>query len=214
MEMSSALGIATGTIVDVSVLPALLDADKVWAEPLTIEEWRCLESKAEWLEGGGWLSQVSVVSANQILTLQVDTNTSIRVRILNQTFDANSRGLWPSKTSNMHPCRRLVADTRIVVIPPADDDTNPCRIELEVFRNSHDEYSSCMHELAEQLGVKLVQPSLNTVMIHKTTLEKITSSVQLDHYVTVRSKASSNSCVMRLEQSPHVPLGHVGKFSL
>lgn len=155
----------------VEALPFVRNADQVFMEPLSVEDWELLETYAEDLEAGDLLQQISIVYPDQVVPLQVEPGVLANVRVL-----ATSFGTHPHDANdvNMDPpccCMRLVADTEVVISPkPAVTLTEPVLRVLASF----EEYSEVMQDLASSLDHGSTQDRLQpcSVAVHPNTLSK------------------------------------------
>lgn len=91
--------------VTVQALGAIPTASSISVEPLTYDDWMVLETQAD-AAAAQFLAQVSVVYDGQILRLIIGRDV-VRVQAVVSTYSY---------------CR-LVADTRVVVVPPPSRDT-------------------------------------------------------------------------------------------
>jgi len=126
--------------VSVYVLSSVGYATQVLVEPATVEDWELLEIYGDFMEGGGLLSQVSMVYPNQSLTVRVGGGMDrVQIRVTEVT-SASSLSLgndvpsiWPdissaSSSSSSRSgevgedntnllCVLLVQDTEVIVAP-------------------------------------------------------------------------------------------------
>jgi hypothetical protein len=89
---------------------------KLLVEPVSVEDWELLEVHSQELELGGLLQQVSVVFANQRLSLQLERD-SVEV-VVKETFTMEESSIWPTtRECEAPPCVLLVQDTEVIVEP-------------------------------------------------------------------------------------------------
>jgi hypothetical protein len=91
---------------------------KLLVEPVSVEDWELLEVHSQELELGGLLQQVSVVFANQRLSLKLNRD-SVQV-VVKETFTTEESSIWPTTHQEeweAPPCVLLVQDTEVIVEP-------------------------------------------------------------------------------------------------
>ena len=215
------LSLTDNTIVQVAALPFIRDADILNVEPLSIEDWDLLETRAEFLEEGALLRQVSVVYANQKLPLWVGGKDIAWVNVLLENFssDQGNSGAWPqdnSFASEKMACLRLVANTRFCVIPKTKEESREkASPPFRVYPTTHD-YAKPMIKLAESLGSMQVSTTPNTALIHPDTTAQIPGWRPEDKAGTVvlwntSHNQDDDSIVIQIATNKNIPLQYIGK---
>jgi Peroxisome biogenesis factor 1, N-terminal len=184
--------------VSVQVLTNVIDAKDLLIEPLSNDDWELVESHALWLEGGGLLQQICIVFPDQIIGLYMEGWRDVAyVKVLRSNFCYKSGMLdtvdvWPGENQfdtneypSQHNCLRLVANTKVVVIPKERNlittNFSPwLRIipSLEEYKN--DVYLQRLSSLLEKPVVAASVPYL-ALVVHPTTARKmLPNAVSLD----------------------------------
>jgi len=229
-------GFGENSHVQVAALATLEDADSLNVDPLTCEDWELLETRAEFLEEGALLRQVSVVYPGQVLDLWVGAKDSARIRVLPENFDVVDDSPWPplpdeenvyDDISSPSRCLRLVRDTRLCVTPKpraAGDRSSPQTSPPMRVYPTKDDYSKPMNDIAEALGTPQIKTTPGTAVVHPTIKAKIPllnpddTSALVVIWGEVNGPQSpnaqqKNSCVVQLVFSDEVPEGDIGESS-
>jgi hypothetical protein len=158
----------------VRALAAVLYATEVTVQPVSGHDWRLLQRHADWLETGGLLAQISLVFPNQVMVLSLPGGDTARVRILSVTSDT-AASLWPQAEDSMDitqypPCRRIVAETEVVLLPKIDDAEALGTIEEYWLHPAQQDYGTAMRQLHMQLKTArpLVACPPGTVVLPQT----------------------------------------------
>jgi len=187
-----------GDVFDVKPLSFVPDATSLTMEPLTTKDWEMLELYADFLESGSLLSQVSLVYPGQVISLLVggEGKDIARVRVQDST------------------CRRLVANTEIVIVPKPraapPSPSPPLRLV-----GTADDWSDAMKALGR---VTLLNVSPGSMMIHPKTLESqvpgwARCNPPAQHAVVWRADRATGPCtVVSIEVSDCIPEGAVGTY--
>ena len=137
--------------VDVQPLCQVKDADAIYLEPLTTNDWELIEIFAQELEEGLLLSQVSIVYPDQVLPLRVGTDT-VYLRVSQQGFSLKN-GLLEDE------CLRLVSESEVVISPKprncvdsAGSTTYSLSVPLRVIPTEAD-FSTDMKRLYDDLNL-------------------------------------------------------------
>jgi hypothetical protein len=157
------------------------------------KDWLLLNSNSSWLEHGGLLQQVSVVYANQILSLVIQDNVA-RLRIMPENFQS----IWGTL-----PCLRLVAKTCVIVKPIEQFSTATDKdVSVQAFPSRVD-YPYLEELLPIHQCCAWIHPDLLTDR----------QRAQLERCSVVASITSNGSQVfVSLDVSTLVPSGFVGEF--
>lgn len=155
VQLPAGLGPSHGR-VRVRALAAVLVASEVTVEPLTEHDWRLLQRHADWLEGGGFLSQMSVVYPAQLLVLSLPGGGTARVRVLNVARETTTGSLWPAveeeEETVLPPCRRIVAETEIVLLPKEEEEHASSGRKECWLQPARQDYGAAMIDLHRQLS--------------------------------------------------------------
>lgn len=109
---------------------------RVLVEPATVEDWELLEIYSDFMEKGGLLSQVSVIYPKQQLTIRIDGNDRVKIRVKEITTLSSlnlgnvASSVWPDISSegstfgkrtqdgsSLPQCVLLIEDTEMIVEP-------------------------------------------------------------------------------------------------
>ena len=217
--------------VHVSVLASVQDADMLQVEPLTSADWELLETRADFLEDGALLQQVSIAYAEQHIPLWVGAKDVAWVRVLPCNFGGESKdSVWPETCDDTsqkkapstvnNGCVRLVQDTQICVAPkPRRKKDASLSPPLRVYTTKSD-YSTPMLELAESFGKCQVATTPGTVFL-SSAMKALIPGLQADDssaLVVLWNAAngsdldtSSPSCVLQIAFCDDIPDLCIGK---
>jgi len=192
------------TNVHIRALPFIANADKVSLEPLSPEDWELLEIHCDYLESGGFLRQVTVINASQILHLAVGSQDVARVRVVNP--------------AEPNACCRLVATTEVVVIPKTRKKPPTASPELGLLPTS-DALSNQMREFVAHQGLSVPSIRRGYLMIHPNTLHSSVPGWDEDdndlEYAMVWGDKADNAVILaRILPSGNIAQGSVGIHSL
>ena len=149
-------------------------------EPLTSGDWELLETRADFLEDGALLQQVSIVYAEQHIPLWVGAKDVAWIRVLPCNFIGEPKdSVWPETSDDASQrkassaadkaCLRLVQDTQICVTPkPRRKKEALLSPPLRVYTTKSD-YSTPMLELAASFGKRQVTTTPGTVYLSSAT---------------------------------------------
>jgi Peroxisome biogenesis factor 1, N-terminal len=215
-------GCSENSYVAVEILTSIQDAETLHVDPLTCEDWELLETRAQFLEDGALLQQVTVVYSEQILPLWVGKQDVAWIRVLPENFTTEKVSGWPSSDEGeSEECIRLVRDTRVIVRPKTRREGEPLSYPcLRVFPTRQD-YSTPANKLAESLGKKQVSTSPGTVVLHPEMRLQI-PGLGLDDssaVVVVRNSGMgspptddpTHACILQVVFSDLVPAQFIGK---
>lgn len=227
-------GFADISEVQVAALASIKDADILNVEPLTCEDWELLETRAEFLEHGALLQQISVVYSGQVIPLWVGGKDVAFIRVLPDNFGENDSA-WPDPTmdsttsgqgsvsSEWFCCLRLVRDTRVCVSPkPRQKLESPLSLPLRVYPTM-DDYSKPMNELAEALGKRQAFTTPGTALMNAVTRSKIPGLNPDDKTALILvwnaaagldpdNLSAGKSCLMQVIFCDDIPENHIGMF--
>jgi hypothetical protein len=175
------------------------DAREIRVRALSPDDYSLLQHSAPYLEGGGWLRQLSVVYPGQVLAVQTwDECDWAYCRVVSGgdgSFGGGDDGdgrLVSVRGKSL--CYRLVATTQVVVLPPSDaeEDTgaeedglmlqDKSAVTLSIFPGMLD-YNRSIRDLAEHLDVTLVSVEQGCAAVHPNVfapwiVESLTGSSQ------------------------------------
>lgn len=160
-----------------------------------------LELSAGFLESGSLLSQVSLVYPGQVLTLRLGGSDTASLRVLGDDG----------------ACRRLLADTEIIITPKPRPKPPAPSPPLRLAGTSND-WSKPLKSLARQHGVLLQTVSPGCMMIHPKTLrDRIPgwsdSGDQPQHAVVWRADDEAGlDTFVTIRSSENIPEDVVGTF--
>jgi hypothetical protein len=195
------------TYVYVSALSSVMDIDSLQVEPVTPADWILLQQKADWLESGGFLQQVSLVYSNQIMPLHLGSLGVAQVRVLPSNFVSKHDSPWPTEDNLLMEtdpprCFRLVADTHIEIAPKLPTIARGQTLKIVPSR---EDYTEPMLSLARELEVSMIRIQPCSVAIHPKTIVQFTQHWSQDDRVRyasiVASRASDDS---RSVTGPHI----------
>ena len=165
------------TFVLVSVVSVVRVAKKVTVETVRAADWQQLARHSDWLEEGGLLQQVSLVYPHQQVQITLPDGSVARVRILSMGDENDDQhdSVWPGQQQQdnarhrhnkyLPPCRRIVADTELVLMPGAANEDKLPTFELQAAK---EEYTRSMVHLHAALNKAppLVSCSRGTALLH------------------------------------------------
>lgn len=208
--------------VFVSVIPHVLVAKEVTVETLSAQDWERLSQLSDWLEEGGFLDQVSLVYANQQIEIALPDGSVAHVRILNVEEDSprgQASSLWPNEASfetmsdSIPPCRRIVADTELVLLPSAlDDQSISPTFQLQAAK---EDYSFSMQRLHRALEATspLVSCARDSVVMNPSDWTESHRFVRLST-VGEASNGFLDKILLQVEFSASVKPKYLGKCSI
>lgn len=224
--------ITENSTAHVVALPYVQDADILQVEPLTTSDWELLETRADFLEDGALLQQVSIVYSEQRIPLWVGANDVAWIRVLPSNFcEALTDSVWPETVDEKSQgnvtsaacmgCRRLVQDTQICVAPkPRIKQKSLLSPPLRVYTTKAD-YSKLELDIAESLGKRQVATTPGTVFVSSSTKAQIPGLQADDSSALVvlwnaangsDPDVSSSSCVLRIAFCDDIPELCIGTF--
>jgi hypothetical protein len=218
-------GFQENSEVLVAALPAIQNASILNVEPLTVEDWELLETRAEFLEDGAMLRQVTVVYSEEKLRLWVGGKDLAWVRVLPENFSTQDN-VWPDldfsgSLCSPSSCLRLVADTRVCVVPKPKRSRPRASPPLRVYPTM-DDYSEPMNGLALSIDKKQVRTSPGTALIHPDTLVQLPGWNQDDsagvvclwnafHGQETPSADQRKTILVQIIPCKDVPVEHIGE---
>ena len=237
LELPRALvpdNIPENSMIHVLALPYVQDAGMLHVEPLTVADWELLETRADFLEDGALLQQVSIVYSDQRIPLWVGANDVAWIRVLPTNFGGgeSTESVWPKTAgegsqgdipSAAHAgCRRLVQDTRICVVPkPRNKNESLLSPPLRVYTTMAD-YLPPELEIAQSLGKCQPATTPGTVLVSSAMKTRIPgiqaddSSALVVLWDTANGSdpnAPSSSCVLRIGFCDDIPQLCIGKLT-
>lgn len=196
--------------VNVRALDNVAVADTLWVEPLGVEDWELLELDAAWLEEYGFLQQISLVYANQIVPLFLSNGIGLaRVRVLENRNFSDSAQTWPLE----YPCLQLKAKTHIIVISKSRPQDESSIRHLKVCITYQD-CNKSERRLADHLDVSLINVEQCTAVVHPQTLSQIAANMMsgANHFGVVKSHDDTTNAVVRIQTSSDVSEDCIGTF--
>lgn len=186
--------------MSVSIVLFVPDARELTVEPVSTEDWELFEIYSSYFENGALLKQVSLVYPGQILSLSLgDGYDFARVRV-----DPQLKG-----------CHRLRKDTHFVVVPkPRPKEAAPS--ECLFLVGTTEDWSDSMHDLANQLQIKVLSVNPRSMLIHPATLATVPGYTdEMSWAVIWRDDIDVSEQTMSLvmiETTSEIEQGCVGKF--
>ena len=226
-------GCSDHAMVHVAALASVRDAEMLQVQPLTSADWELLETRAEFLEEGALLQQVSIVYAGQLIPLWVGAKDVAWIRVLPDNFEGTQDSVWPEldaaasqgsclslSATTCTGCLRLVRDTRICVAPKPRRPKEPSSMSppLRVY-TTQDDYCMPMLRLAESFGKRQVAATPGTVVVASAMKARIPGLQTDDSRALVVLWNAANgadsdmspSCVLQIAFCDDIPERHIGK---
>eukprot|EP00977_Amphora_coffeiformis_P021796 scaffold9936_cov156-Amphora_coffeaeformis.AAC.3 len=206
----------------IRAVPQVKAAKEVTVEALSAEDWTRIQHYSEWLEDGGFLRQVSLVYAGQEIRVHLPDDSVVWVRTLRvdkEADDASTMILWPEDADDDHHhqsnetlCRRILADTELVLLPATVEGGNNTPETIFRLQTAFQDYSLSMQKLYTRLGQvpELVSCSNGTVVLHPESwcVESPYCNISI---VGESSEGFLKSYNVRVEVSEHVKKDCIGK---
>lgn len=146
-------------------------------ETVRASDWQQLARHSDWLEAGGLLQQVSLVYSHQQVQIALPDGSVARARIMSMVDENDDQhdSVWPSQQQQdnathrhnafLPPCRRIVADTELVLMSGAAKEDDLPTFELQAAK---EEYTRSMQHFHAALNKAppLVSCSRGTAALH------------------------------------------------
>jgi hypothetical protein len=187
-------------------VPFVLPSSEVLVEALSAEDWACFQRHSEWLEGGGFLGQVSLLYKGQAITIKLPDGTKAGLCVIRVEKEEDD-SVWPTSDSTLENsfsnCRRLVADTEIVVLPgswQSQDHLSTFNLQLAL-----EDYSLSMQQVHSRLpkAPPLVPCPPGTAVLNPSDWPHT--------HPYARISAPDASFLVTVQVSENVKKGHIGK---
>ena len=196
----------------IRVVSRVQTAKEVTVETVSAQDWTRIRQYSDWLEEGGFLRQVSLVYADQEISVRLPDDSVARVRILNIDKETNGTSIWPHDDdyTNETMCRRILADTELVLLPAAAaEDNTDTTFRLQA---ALEEYSLSMQQLYTRLDESPTRVccSGGTAVLHPDDWpgESPYGSISI---VGESAEGCLKGYMVRVEVSEYVKKNYIGK---